>query len=163
MAPNAKSEVRPFMTVSIDSAPSGYPPRHGSGVDCAGAQLRAQCRHLATVVTISGAVDLKNIDQVSEYSRRFILPDKAFVLDLRGVDYFASEGVTFLQRIDEDCRAAGMEWALVASPVVNRVLRIVDEEASFPGAASVHEALHNFADTISARRTLLLPLLKKTA
>ncbi len=152
------------MTVSIDSAPSGYPPRHGSPVfECAGAQLRAQCRQLATVVTISGAVDLKNIDQVSGYSRRFILADKAFVLDLRGVDYFASEGVTLLRRIEEDCRTAGVEWALVASPVVGRVLRIVDEESLFPGAASVHEALHNFADTISARRSSLLPLLNKTA
>lgn len=151
------------MTVSIDSA-SGCPPRHGSPVlECAGAQLRAQCRHLATVVTISGAIDLKNIDQVSDYTRRFILADKPFILDVRGVDYFASVGVALLQCIEQDCRAAGMEWALVPSPVVERVLRIVDEEASFPVVASVHEALHNFADTISDRRSLLLSLLKKTA
>ncbi len=152
------------MTVSIDSAPSGHPSRQGSqAFECAGAQLRAQCRHLATVVTISGVVDLKNIDEVSDYTRRFVLTDKPFVLDLCGVDYFASEGVTFLHCLEQDCRTAGTEWALVTSPVVGRVLRIVDEEASFPTVASVHEALHNFADSISARRSLLLPLLKKTA
>ncbi len=152
------------MTVSIDSAPSGYPPRHGSpAFECAGAQLRAQCRHLATVLTISGAVDLNNIDQVSDYTRRFILTDKPFILDLRGVDYFASEAVAFLHGIETVCRASGMEWALVPGTVVGRVLHIVDEEASFPAVASVHEALHNFADSITARRSLLLPLLKKTA
>lgn len=152
------------MTVSIDSSASGCSPRRGLPVlECTGAQARAQYRHLATVVTVSGAIDLENIDHVGEYSRRFILPDKPFVLDLRGVEYFASHGVSFLHRIDEDCRVAGVDWALVVSPAVGEVLRIVNEEATFPAAASVHEALHHFADGISARRRLLLPLLGKTA
>ena len=146
------------MTVSIDSAASGR-----AAFECDGAQVRAQYRHLATVVTVSGAIDLKNVDEVSRYSRHFIMQDKPFVLDLRGVDYFASPSVTFLQQIDEDCRMAGLEWALVASPMVSRVLRIVNEENAFPVAASVHAALQSFADDISARRRLLLPLLSKTA
>jgi anti-anti-sigma factor len=146
------------MTISIDSAASGR-----SASECNGAQVRAQYRHLATVVTVSGAIDVENIDQVSRYSRRFIMQDKPFVLDLRGVEYFAAQSVTFLQQVDEDCRMAGLEWALVVSPMVRRVLRIIDEETTFPVAASVHAALHTFADDISARRRLLLPLLSKTA
>ncbi len=146
------------MTVSIDSAASGRPAS-----DCNGARVRAQYRHLATVVSVSGAIDLKNVDQVSRYSRRFIMQDKPFVLDLRGVDYFSAQSMTFLQQVDEDCRMAGLEWALVASPMVSQVLRIVDEDATFPVAASVHSALQTFADEISARRLLLLPLLSKTA
>jgi anti-anti-sigma factor len=115
------------------------------------------------VVTVNGAIDLKNVDDVSRYSRRFILQEKPFVLDLRGVDFFASQSVTFLEQVDEDCRMAGLEWALVASPIVSRVLRIVNGENMFPVAASVHAALNSFADDISARRRLLLPLLSKTA
>jgi len=43
------------------------------------------------------------------------------------------------------------------------VLQITNEEGLFPVAESVHEALHYFADAISARRRLLMPLLNKTA
>jgi anti-anti-sigma factor len=146
------------MTVSIDSAASGR-----RAFVCDGAEVRAQCRHLATVVTISGVVDLKNVDRVSRYSRRFILQDKPFVLDMCGVEYFAAQSVTLLRQIDEDCRMAGLEWALVASPVVSRVLRMINEDNAFSVEPTVHTALHSFADDISDRRRLLLPLLSKTA
>jgi anti-anti-sigma factor len=152
------------VTVSIDSAASDFTPRHGSPMfECSGARIRAQCRHLATVVTISGPIDVTNADRVSEYSRRFILPDKPFVLDLSGVDLLGTQGIPFLCRVDEDCRTAGVQWALVASPAVTRMLRITNDDAMFPAAASVREALHHFAENISARRRLLLPLLSKSA
>jgi anti-anti-sigma factor len=152
------------MTESIDTAGSSFTPRYGSpAIDCGGAQVRAQCRHLATVVTVSGAIDAMNVERVSEYARHFVLPDKPIVLDLSGVDCLASQGIRLLYRIDDDCRAAGIEWALIASPAVSRVLRITNDEGVFPGVGSVHEALHYFADAISARRRLLMPLLHKSA
>jgi anti-anti-sigma factor len=152
------------MTDPIATAAASSTPRHANlPFDCSGAQIRAQCRHLATVVTVSGAIDAMNVDQVSEYCKRFILLDKALVLDLSGVDCLAAQGIRFLYRIDDDCRAAGLEWALIASQAVTRVLRITNEQASFPVAGSVHGALHYFADATSARRRLLLPLLTKTA
>src|SRR5271155_331384 len=99
------------MTDSIASAASYSSPRHAHlTFDCNGAAVRAQCRHLATVVTISGAVDATNVDQVSEYSKRFILPDKPFVLDLSGLDSFAVQSVRLLYRLDAACTAAGVEW-----------------------------------------------------
>lgn len=152
------------MAKTMDTAASYLTPRYGNPTfDCSGAQVRAQCRHLATVVTVTGAVDTMNVERVTEYSRHFILPDKPIVLDMSGVECLAVEGVRFLYRIDEACRAAGIEWALVASPAVTRVVRIVSDESAFPVVDSVHEALHCFADMISARRRLLLPLLTKTA
>lgn len=152
------------MTDSIATAASYSAPRNANPpFDCSGAQIRAQCRHLATVVTVSGAIDAMNVDQVSDHCKRFILPDKSLILDLSGVECLAAQGIRFLYRIDNDCRAAGLEWALIASQAVIRVLRITDEQASFPVAGSVHEALHYFADATSARRRLLLPLLTKTA
>jgi len=42
-------------------------------------------------------------------------------------------------------------------------LLVTGEDTSFPTTATVHEALHNFADATTARRRLLLPLLTKTA
>ena len=152
------------MTESKDTAVSYFRPRYGSPVfDCGGAQVRAQCRHLATVVTVSGAIDAENLDRVSEYSSHFVLPDQPVVLDLSAVDWFTTAGISFLYRVDESCRAAGIEWSLIVSPAVSRVLRITDEEDLFSIVDSVHEALQSFADAISARRRLLMPLLTKTA
>jgi anti-anti-sigma factor len=152
------------MDDSIGTAGSSVAPRHAHlPFDCNGAAVRAQCRHLATVVTVSGTVDVTNVDQVSEYSKRFILPDKPFILDLSGVESFAAQAVRLLHRVDDACSAAGVEWSVAPSQAVNTTLLVTHEESSFPVLASVHEALQYFADANSARRRLLLPLLTKTA
>src|SRR5882757_2405991 len=130
--------------------------------DCNGAAVRAQCRHLATVVTISGAIDASNVDQVIEYAQRFNLPDKPFFLDLSGLDSFATQAVRLLHRVDA-FSVAGLDWALIPSQAVSLTLLVTGEDTSFLTAATVHEALHYFADANIARRRLLLPLLTKTA
>jgi anti-anti-sigma regulatory factor len=146
------------------SAAASLAPRHAHlPFDCNGAAVRAQCRHLATVVTISGAIDARNVDQVIVYAQRFNLPDKSFVLDLSGLDSFAAQAVRLLHRVDDVCSAAGLEWALIPSQAVSLTLLVTGEDTSFPTTATVHEALHYFADATTARRRLLLPLLTKTA
>ncbi len=64
--------------------------------DCGGAQIRAQCRHLATVVTVRGEIDAVNADQVGEQVRRFILGTDPVVLDMSGVSHFAPAGISLL-------------------------------------------------------------------
>ena len=142
--------------------------RHGNSTfDCGGAQIRAHCRHLATVVTIRGEIDAVNVDWVSKYIRRFIVGSNPVVIDLSDMRQFAVAGISLLYAIDEDCRSAGVEWTLIASPAVTEVLDAgcdQDENgAMFPVARSVHEALHNLADAIVSRRQLVLPLIKKSA
>jgi anti-anti-sigma regulatory factor len=152
------------MDDSVNTAATYLAPRHAHlPFDCSGAAVRAQCRHLATVLTITGAVDAGNVEQVSEYAKRFVLPDKPFVLDLSGLDCFAAQSVRLLHILDELCSAAELEWAVIPSPAVTRALLITYEDTTFPTLGSVHEALHYFADASSARRRLLLPLLTKTA
>ncbi len=139
-------------------------PRHAHlPVDCNGAMVRAQCRHLATVVTISGTVDARNVDQVIDYAQRFNLPDKPFVLDLTGVDTFGAQAVRLLYAVDEACSAAGLEWAVIPSQAVSLTLLVTRGDIDFPTATTVHEALQFFADATTARRRLLLPLFNKTA
>jgi anti-anti-sigma factor len=130
--------------------------------DCAGAQIRGHCRQLATVVTINGDIDGVNVDRVTEYTRRFILSEKPFILDLSGVNSFSAQCVSLLYTLDEGCFNAGVEWSLIASQSVVEALRAGDR-ATFPAAASVPEALHHFADMIDERRRLLPLLTKKTA
>lgn len=152
------------MNDPIESVASYLAPRHAHlPFDCEGAAVRAQCRSLGTVVTITGAIDATNVDQVSDYSARFILPDKPFVLDLSAVDSFAAQAVQLLRRLDDVCSVTGLEWSVVPSQAVTTALLITHEELSFPIFGSVHEALHYFADATSARRRMLLPLLTKTA
>ncbi|WP_292989255.1 STAS domain-containing protein [Mycobacterium sp.] len=145
--------------------PASYlAPRHAHlPVNCSGAAVRAQCRHLATVVTITGAVDASNVEQVIDYAQRFNLPDKPFVLDLTGLESFGPQAVRLLYAVDDACAAAGLEWAVIPSQAVSLTLLVTHEDVSFPTAATVHEALQYFADATSARRRLLLPLFNKTA
>jgi anti-anti-sigma factor len=146
------------MTIANVATRAGY-----GTFDCGGAQVRAHCRHLATVVTIRGEIDAVNVDRVGEYIRRFILESNPVVLDLSDVSYFAAAGIWLLHRLDEDCRAAGVEWTLVASPAILGLLGGGRDEGMFPITLSVHEALRNLADAIVSRRQLVLPLIKKTA
>ena len=131
-------------------------------LDCSGAQMRALCRQLATVVTVSGDINDTNIDCISAYAKRFVLTEKPFVLDLSGVNSFSTECISLLYGVDEDCARAGVEWSIVASQPVLRTLRLFGERETFPTAGSVPEALHHFADSMGERRRLL-PLLTKTA
>ncbi|MGE2725388.1 STAS domain-containing protein [Mycolicibacterium pulveris] len=129
--------------------------------DCAGAQIHAVCRQLATVVSINGVVDDTNIERVTAFVRRFVLAEKGFVLDLSGVTSFSPQGVSLLYGVDESCFATEVEWALITSAAVEDALGGV--AAGFPVAASVPDALHRFAAGIDERRRLLPLLTKKTA
>lgn len=132
-------------------------------IECGAAQIRAHYRHLATVVTIRGRIDSANVDQLSEHARRFVLAKEPVVLDLSGVTSFAAAGIWLLCVIDGDCRAAGVEWTLIEGPAVAELLGDFDEDAMFPTARSVDQALHALADGNDQRRQLLLPLFQKSA
>lgn len=148
-------------SMSSDSA-RRFAYRYGNPiVECDGAQMRAQCRQLATVVTISGDVVAANIDRVSQYATRFVLAEKPFVLDLGDVHTFSPEAMSLLRTVEQACASAGVEWCLVAGEPVNRVLRTF-ADAGFVLADSVPEALNCFLEGMLARRRLL-PLLNKTA
>jgi anti-anti-sigma regulatory factor len=131
-------------------------------VDCDGAQMRAVCRQLATVVTVTGDISDANVDHISACAKRFVLSEKPFVLDLSGVNSFSPECISLLYAIDENCDRAGVEWLVIASQPVHRTLHLFGERETFPTVGSVAEALHHFADLIGERRRLL-PLLTKTA
>jgi anti-anti-sigma factor len=151
----------PFMTVAI-AEPVSRPASDVSTFDFGGAQVRAHCRHLATVVTIRGEIDGLNVDRIGEHIRRFILEQTHLVLDMSDVSHFAPAGISLLHMLDEDCRAAEVEWTLVASPAVIELLGD-GSEPMFMITGSAHAALRKLADAIASRRQLVLPLIAKTA
>ncbi|OCB63011.1 sulfate transporter [Mycobacterium malmoense] len=123
---------------------------------CGGAWVRAHRRQLATVVTIRGEIDAVNADQVGDHIRRFILGEDRVVLNMSDVSQFAAAGISLLQTFDAECRAAGVQWTLVAGPAVAETL----DDSGFSDNHSVPEALHDLADAIDRRRRLALPLVR---
>jgi anti-anti-sigma regulatory factor len=137
--------------------------RYGNpAFDCDGAQVHAHCRQLATVVSVSGVVDARNLDRVTEHARRFILGDTPFVLDLGGVTALHGDCGSLLDVVDARCRITGVEWALVARSELVEELGLGEDDGVML-ASSVPVALHHFADEIGARRRLLLPMLGQIA
>ena len=131
--------------------------------DCDGAQVRAHYRHLATVVHIRGDINDANVDRLSAHIARFTRGENPVVLDVADVSEFAEAGISLLYAFDGDCRAAGLDWTLVASSAVTKVLDDNGHDESFPIMRSVHEALQDRADAIVIRRRMALPLVKKTS
>lgn len=144
------------MTIAVTTA------RQGS-LDCGGAEVRAHCRHLATVVTVRGEIDAVNVDRVGDCLRRFVVGDNPLVLDISDVRHFAGAGFALLYAFDEACRRAGVDWTLVAGADVIEQLVAGDGDCAFATAASVPEAFCDLADAVVYRRRLALPLIRKTA
>jgi len=155
------------MTPSLSNVTNHAKRQGNSTFECSGAEIRAHCRHLATVLTIRGEIDAVNVDRVGQCIGRFVVGTNPVVLDLTEVSHFGAAGLSLLYVLDEDCRAAGVDWTLVASPAVIEMLGDgYDEDengAVLPVTRSVHEALRNLADAIVSRRQQVLPLISKTA
>jgi anti-anti-sigma regulatory factor len=151
------------MTISRTSSTPDRGFRYGNpALDCERAQISALCRQLATIVSVGGAIDESNIGRVTQYAARYVLCEKPFVLDLSGVETFSDRAISLLYAVDDASYDAGVEWAVVASPAVIRVMRNYGHPADFHTVDSVPEALHHFADSTAARRRLL-PIMTKSA
>lgn len=131
-------------------------------LDCGDAQVRAQCRHLGSVVTVTGRVTAANVSLVEQRVRRYVLSEKPVVLDLSGVEAFGPQGISLLRGVAAECDAKGVEFCVITDKQVSATLRATSRHADFPTAGSVAEALKSFGDAVNARRRLL-PVLVKTA
>jgi anti-anti-sigma regulatory factor len=148
-------------TSTSSSANSGF--HYGNPMtDCKGAQLRRQCRQLATLLTVTGTIDETNVDLVLRHAKGCVIPEKPVIVDLSGVTSFTAQAIALLDDVAEGCAATGEEWLLIASPQVIRTLRLCGVEDDFPTESSVPDALHHFSDVVCERRRLL-PVLTKSA
>ncbi|MFV9634905.1 anti-anti-sigma factor [Mycobacterium neumannii] len=112
-------------------------------------------------MTVDGIIDDRNIERITAFARRFVLAEKPFILDLSEVSSCAEQLISLMYDLDECCYHAEVDWAVVASDEVQRVLHA--SGVSVPVAASVPDALHHFAENIEKRRRLLPLLTQKTA
>ncbi|MGB3481385.1 MAG: STAS domain-containing protein [Mycobacterium sp.] len=128
-----------------------------------GADVRPCARHLATVVSVRGDLTADNIAAVTDQVCRFVLPDTSFVLDLTELTAFTREAAAMLRAVEHTCAATEVEWALVTAPGTTETFDTALRDLLLPVVDSVADALHDFADTRTAQRSALLPLLQRTA
>ncbi|MGO9382463.1 MAG: STAS domain-containing protein [Mycobacterium sp.] len=124
-----------------------------------GVEVRAQCRHLAMVLTITGDIDASNIDRLSAYATRLVPVGNALLLDMSGVSFLAEQGISILIAVDDACSSAELPWAVVTSHAVDGALRISQDDDILPTASSVPDAMQYFVDLARVRRQI--PLLAR--
>ena len=105
-------------------------------------------RHKASVIVISadGDIDAANAATLREYPLPCVRRCRGLILDLRGVEFFGTEGFSALRGLFVCCLGAGKGWAVVPGAAVNRVLQICDPQGSLPITRTVEEAAATFAD-----------------
>ncbi len=103
------------------------------------------------VISTHGDVDAANASEFAEYALRQITEAGRIVIDLTGVDFFGTAGLSALQSIGVRCSADDREWVVVPSKAVNRLLRICDPDSELRTCYSVAAAL----STLNGKTPLL--------
>jgi anti-anti-sigma factor len=95
----------------------------------------------AAVITVHGDLDASNANEFADYALRHSEHSTRLVLDLSGVDFFGTAGFSALHTVNVRCAGADVDWALVPSSGVTRLLRICDPDSALPMASTVQAAL----------------------
>ncbi|ORB26664.1 STAS domain-containing protein [Mycolicibacterium parafortuitum] len=123
---------------------------------CGAAVFSARpCSDHRLAVAVLGEVDAVNGRDFARYVERHARISRQLVLDLRAVDFFGSQGFTALFYISVHCARSDVDWAIVASPPVRRLLAICDPQSELPLADDLASALERL-DRLAHRRAPLV-------
>jgi anti-anti-sigma factor len=142
------------MTVVHNAKTSG-PGCPTESLDADGVRFSTYTENSATIVVATGEIDASNIDRLTEYLRDAVRPSRPLVLDLSKLGFFGAQGVPALYMLAEECAKADVDWAVVVSHPVLRLLRIGDRDHRVPTVTSVSEGLQ-LTNPSAARRLLRL-------
>ena len=98
-------------------------------------------RSSVAVISAHGGIDASNSDTLTQYALGHLTRCRGLILDLRGLDFFGTDGFSALHRVSVCCARAGIAWAVVSGEAVSRVLRIVDPQGLLPTASTVEAAM----------------------
>lgn len=110
-----------------------------------------------SVVTAHGEIDSANAREFTDYALQHAEIIEHLVVDLSDVDFFGTAGFSALHTLNVRAVGEGIEWALVPSPSVSRLLRLCDPDSALPVCAGVEAALA----ALWARPQPLLQLVSK--
>ncbi|OBK73306.1 STAS domain-containing protein [Mycobacterium sp. 1274761.0] len=93
------------------------------------------------VITADGDLDACNAQEFVEYALRDADRTERLALDLTGVEFFGTAGFSALHTLNVRCAGAGVEWVLVPSRAVSRLMKICDPDSTLPIAATMPAGL----------------------
>jgi anti-anti-sigma factor len=99
------------------------------------------CSPTRVAVGVVGEIDAVNGRALGRYVERHTRISKQLVLDLRSVDFFGSHGFTALYFISVHCARSDVDWVIVGSHPVRRLLSICDPEGELPLVSGLSSAL----------------------
>ena len=76
------------------------------------------------VVSAYGEADAANAHEFVDYCQHCMVHCRRLFVDLRGLDFFGTAGLSALHTIDARCADAGVDWAVVPGAAVRRLLRV---------------------------------------
>ena len=91
------------------------------------------------IVTAAGELDAANATEFVEYAWRAGQVEH-LILDLTGIGFSGTAGVSALQTLAVRCAADRVQWALVPSKAVTRVLSICDPDTTLPVQRTIEAA-----------------------
>ena len=89
------------------------------------------------VVGASGEIDAANGRALGRYVERHTRGFQQLVVDLHAVDFCGSEGFRALYYLSVHCARTDMDWVVVASSAVRRLLAICDPNRDLPVADQI--------------------------
>ncbi|MHC9291468.1 STAS domain-containing protein [Mycobacterium sp. LTG2003] len=93
------------------------------------------------VISVHGEIDAANASGFTEYAMRHTAQANGLVLDLSGVAFFGTAGFSALKAIETRCSVGEVDWMLIPSNAVARLLRICDPDSRLRRSGSVAAAL----------------------
>jgi anti-anti-sigma factor len=94
-----------------------------------------------TAVAAVGEIDAVNGRALGRYVERHTGISKQLVLDLRAVDFVGTQAFTALYYISVHCARTDVDWIILGSRPVRRLLEICDPEGELPLADDVLSGL----------------------
>ncbi|MGE2720886.1 STAS domain-containing protein [Mycolicibacterium celeriflavum] len=93
------------------------------------------------IVAVHGEIDAANSRAFVDYAMRHAAELECLVVDLSDVEFFGTAGFSALHTLNVRTAGENIEWAMVPSASVSRLLRICDPDAALPVRDSVAAAM----------------------
>jgi anti-anti-sigma factor len=93
------------------------------------------------LVTVEGEIDAANALSLGKFVEEDLDSTSRLIVDLRGLNFFGTQGFSILHRINVMCSRHAVNWVVIPGAEVDRVLRICDPDACLLVAETLNEAI----------------------
>jgi anti-anti-sigma factor len=97
------------------------------------------------IVSAYGDIDGTNASTLTDHALAKAVRCRGLILDLRGLEFFGTDGFSALHRVSVCYSRAGTGWVLIPGAAVSRVLGICAPHRSLPTVETVDSAIASLA------------------